>query len=201
MNNRRNYYEKRAEIMTKKMLSKLYSLEASAMETRLNVQKGIDKVNDKVDWQSRIEQLSKERENLNQRYEQMLEASNEKWQEFATSFENYFNQVNQNRRDAAERANDWIEEANSWVNDVEGRVVQYNDQFNQQARDQLENLKKQRSQLNEKLDNFRSAGSERMENMRSDLENQISNLQNALNTIIQSYRKDTSEDKTQERTE
>jgi hypothetical protein len=190
MSNRRKYYEKRAEIMTKKLLSKIYSMEASAMETQLNLKKGVDKVNDKIDWQKRVEQLSEERENLNQRYQQMLEASNEKWQEFSTSFENYFNQVNQKRRDTAERANDWIEEANSWVNDMEGRVVHHSNQFSQQAREQLENLKAQRTQLSEKLSNFRSASSERMENMRSDLENEIKNLQKSINGVIENYRQD-----------
>ena len=200
MSNKRKLYEKRAEILTKRLLSRLYSLEARAMETQLDVQKGIDKINDKIDWDSRIQKIKEERENLNSKYQEMINASGEKWEQISGAFENYFNQINENRRDVSERANDWIEEANVWVNDMEERARNYSQETWNKFGDQVNSLKTQRDKLNEKLNQLRSEGSERFENVRSGMESDIKNLRSAITNLIQHYQKgdiETSEEEKQ----
>jgi uncharacterized coiled-coil DUF342 family protein len=190
MNRTRKIYERRAEIWTKKLLARIYDMEARAMETQLNVQKGLDKVNDQIDWDARVKKLAEERENLTGRFQDMINSSNEKWKEFSTSFENYFNQVTQNRMNITERATDWVNEANSWLNDWDERAKNYNLEMRNKFREQMDTLRSRRDQLNDKLSQIRTKGSEQVDNVGKSLEADINNIQSTITNLIQHYRKE-----------
>jgi uncharacterized coiled-coil DUF342 family protein len=121
---------------------------------------------------------------------EMLQASNDRWQDVSEAFEKYYDQVNSTRRDVIERANDWIDEANTWVNDMESRAVNYSKETWANMGTQVENLKSQRDQLNEKITQLRNESSERLDQVRSSLENEITNLRTTLKNVRQAYQKE-----------
>jgi uncharacterized coiled-coil DUF342 family protein len=55
---------------------------------------------------------------------------------------------------------------------------------------QVENLKSQRDQLNEKITQLRNESSERLDQVRSSLENEITNLRTTLKNVRQAYQKE-----------
>ena len=188
MSEERQTYEKRAEILTKKIMSKIYALEYKALETKLNAEQGITKLDSKLeDMEQQLNQLKEERETLNRKYEEMIKASQEKWQEVSGNFEEYLNQVSLGKQDFAERAQDWINDFNARISDLEEKARNSSGEIRDQVLSQVENLKAQRNRMQERVTELQKTSGERWKNIRDGLDDGLKTMKDSINNLYKNF--------------
>ena len=93
----RKNYEQKAAIITKRMMSKLYALEAKALEAKMNTSENIDKLDHE------LEDIAKQRKELEAKYQDLVSASNTQWRNLSNEFEELVNKISADKQDFYER--------------------------------------------------------------------------------------------------
>jgi len=188
MEKKREIYEKRSEILTKKLLSKIYALEASYLESRMNARKSMDEINEKVgDWEKQMKDLSNEREKLNQLYQNMISASKDKWDEASAAFEEYAETVNAEKQNFYERTQGWLNDMGAWINDLEDRARKSSGQFREQLMNQVEYLKKQQDSLRKKAKELQKTTGENWEKVTTNINNEVKAMRTSITNAYQHF--------------
>ena len=188
MEKKREIYEKRSEILTKKLLSKIYALEASYLESRMNARKNMDQVNEQFsNWEKQLTDLSNEREKLNQLYQNMLSASKEKWNEASAAFEEYAEKVNAEKQSFYERTQGWLDDMGAWINDLEDRSRKSSGQLRDQVLSQVEYLKKQQDNLRQKARELQKSTGENWEKVTTNISNEVKAMRTSITNAYQHF--------------
>ena len=188
MEKKREIYEKRSEILTKKLLSKIYALEASYLESRMNARKSMDEINEKVgDWEKQMKDLSNEREKLNQLYQNMINASKDKWDEASAAFESYAEKVNAEKQNFYERTQGWLNDMGAWINDLEDRAMKSSGQLREQLMNQVEYLKKEQDNLRKKAKEVQKTTGENWEKVTTNINNEVKSMRTSITNAYQHF--------------
>jgi DNA-binding ferritin-like protein len=188
MEKKREIYEKRSEILTKKLLSKIYALEANYLESRMNAGKSMNEVTEKVsDWEKKLKDLSNEREKLNQLYQNMVNASKDKWEETSAAFETYAEKVNAEKQNFYERTQGWMNDMGAWINDLEGRARESSGQLREQLMNQVEHLKNEQDNLRKKARELQKTTGENWEKLTTNINNEVKALRTSITNAYQHF--------------
>jgi hypothetical protein len=188
MEKKREIYEKRSEILTKKLLSKIYAMEASYLESRMNARESMDEISEKVsDWEKQMKDLSNEREKLNQLYQNMVNASKDKWDDASAAFEEYAEKVNAEKQNFYERTEGWLNDMGAWINDLEDRARKSSGQLRDQLLNQVEYLKKQQDNLRKKAKELQKTTGENWEKVTTNISNEVKAMRTSITNAYQHF--------------
>jgi uncharacterized protein involved in exopolysaccharide biosynthesis len=188
MKKTREIYERRSEILTKKLLSKLYSMEADILESRMKAGKNIDKVNEQInDWQQQLKDISNEREKLNKLYQDMVAASENKWNEASRAFEEYAEKVSAEKQDFYERAQGWLNDLGTWITDLEERARNSSENLRSQALNQVDNLKKQQNHMRQRISDMQKSTGESWEKFTSGIKQDVNTMKSTINNVYKHF--------------
>lgn len=188
MEKKREIYEKRSEILTKKLLSKIYAMEASYLESRMNARESMDEISEKVsDWEKQMKDLSDEREKLNQLYQNMVNASKDKWDDASAAFEEYAEKVNAEKQNFYERTEGWLNDMGAWINDLEDRARKSSGQLRDQLLNQVEYLKKQQDNLRKKAKELQKTTGENWEKVTTNISNEVKAMRTSITNAYQHF--------------
>lgn len=187
MEKKREIYEKRSEILTKKLLSKIYALEANYLQAKMNAHKNMDQVNEQLgDWEQQLKDLAEEREKLNKLYQDMVGSTRAKWNETASAFEEYAEKINSEKQSFYERTQGWMDDLGAWITDLEDRAKRSSGQLRDQMNSQVEYLKKQQNNLGEKIGELQKSTGENWEKVSTGISTQVKSMRSSINKAYQS---------------
>lgn len=210
MKNKKKNYEKRSEILSKRLLSKMYALEANYMESRLSADESLDQINEQVTaWEQQLKNLSentlkKERENLNQLYLSVISASKEERENTAAALEQYLEKINGKKKDFYTSTQRWLNDFGSWITDLEDKAKTSSGQLNRQLNNQVKYLKSQQSKLLKNYDDLQKSTGENWEKLSTGISSELNTMKASVNKVYHHFfpsgnrEKKTPETKTQE---
>jgi len=190
MEKKRKIYEKRSEILTKRLLSRIYALEADYLESKMKTGKNIDQINEQVsNYGEHLqnlskEKLSKERERLNNLYEEMVDASGNKWEEASAAFEAYAEKIGKEKLSFYERTQGWLNDVGTWITDLEDRTKQSSGQLRDQLSNQVDYLKRQQADLWARIGEIPKTTGENWDKISSGINNEVNSMRS---TIAKAY--------------
>ncbi|MBS3808412.1 MAG: hypothetical protein KGY60_12980, partial [Bacteroidales bacterium] len=187
MEKKREIYEQRSEILTKKLLSKIYAMEASYLESRMKAKKNMDQVSEHMkDWEQQLKNLDEERKKLNQLYQDMIGSTQAKWEEASAAFEEYAEQVNAEKQDFYERTQGWMDDFGAWISDLEERARHSSGQFRDQLNHQVEYLKNQQTSLGKRMGELQKNTGENWDKVTTSINNEVRSMRSSINKAYQS---------------
>lgn len=190
MNEQRKVYEKRAEILTKKILSKIYALEYKTLEAKLDAEEGLNNMGDQVkELENKLKNLSEERQKLEENYRNMLEASEEKWEEISQKFEDYLDKISLDKSDIYERTQDWLNNFGARITDLENRARHSSHEAKENIMKQVENLKNQRNKLEENLHELSKESGERWNTIKNGVDEGLQSMKSALYKVYKNFQR------------
>lgn len=202
MEKKREIYEQRSEILTKKLLSKIYAMEANYLESRMKAKKNMDQVNEQMeDWEEQLKKLGEEREKLNKLYQDMIGSTQAKWEETSAAFEEFSEQVNAEKQDFYERTQGWMDDLGAWISDLEERARQSSGQFRDQLDHQVDYLKKQQTSLGKRMGDLQKSTGENWEKVTASISNEVKSMRSSVNKAYQSLLSSGSGEKSPEKPE
>jgi DNA anti-recombination protein RmuC len=190
MQKKRKIYEKRSEILTKRLLSRIYALEADALESKMKAGKELDQISEQVsnygDHLENLskEKLSKEREKLSQLYREMVDASGSKWEEASAAFEAYADEIGREKLSFYERTQGWLNDLGTWISDLEDRTRQSSGQLRDQLSHQVDHLKKQQSDLWARIGEIPKTTGENWEKVTHSINQELNSMRS---TVTKTY--------------
>ncbi len=188
MEKKREIYEKRSEILTKKLLSKMYDMEANYLEAKMNARKNLDEINKELsNWEEQIKNLDEEKEKLNSLYQNMIDSSQEKWNEAATAFEEYAEKVNAEKQNFYERTQGWLNDLGAWITDLEDRAKQSSGQLRDQLFNQVDYLKKQQENLRNKAGDLQKSTGENWDKISTNISNEVNTMKSTITKAYQQF--------------
>lgn len=187
MEKKREIYQQRSEILTKKLLSKIYAMEASYLESRMKAKKNMDQVSEQMkDWEQQLKDLDEERKKLNQLYQDMIGSTQAKWEEASAAFEKYAEQVNAEKQDFYERTQGWMDDLGAWISDLEERARHSSGQFRDQLNHQVEYLKNQQTSLGKRMGELQKNTGENWDKVTTSINNEVRSMRSSINKAYQS---------------
>ncbi len=186
MEKQREIFEKRSEILTKKLMSKIYALEASYLESRMRAQKNVDQVNDQLnEWEEQLKKLEEEKEKLSSLYENMVSSTKNKWDEASRAFEEYADKVNSEKQNFYERTQGWVDDFGAWINDLDERARHSSGQLQDQINSQVDYLKKQQDNLLHWMGDLQKASGENWEKISGNISQEVNTMRSTISKTYQ----------------
>lgn len=139
--NERQNYEQRAEVIMKKLMSRLYALEAKALEASMDNSQDIDKLDEE------LEEFGKQRKQLETKYYDLIHASDSQWRNLSHEFEELVNSLNAENQEFYERTQAWLNEVNEKISDLEEKARNSGQELRDSSLEQLEYLRNQRERF------------------------------------------------------
>jgi chromosome segregation ATPase len=179
----RKNYEQKAEIITKKVMSKLYELESKALEARMNTKENIDKLD------KELEDIAKQRKDLETKYQDLVNASNTQWRNLSSEFEELVNQINADKQDFYQRAQSWLNDFNEKIADLEDKARNSSQDIRENTRQQLDYLKDQREKLQKSLMDMRKESDQQWHQFRDKIDEGLHSMTTSINNLYQKFQK------------
>jgi len=188
MNEQRTVYEKRAEILTKKILSKIYALEYKTLEAKMNAEEGLNNLGDQTgDLNTKLKKLKEEREELEKNYRSMLEASEEEWKKVSQQYEDFIDKISKDKQDFYERAQDWLNSFGSRITDLESKAKNSSADVREKILNQVETLKQQRAKLENNLGELSKESGDQWSNLKTSVDEGLKGMKSTINRIYSSF--------------
>jgi len=179
----RKNYEQKAEIITKKMMSRLYALESKALEAKMNTKENIDKLDHE------LEDIAKQRKELETKYQDLVSASNTQWRNLSNEFEELVNKISADKQDFYERAQGWLNDFNEKIADLEEKARNSSQEIRENTRQQLDYLKDQRERLQHSLVDMRKESGQRWHQFRDKIDEGLTSMTTSINNLYQNFQK------------
>ena len=196
MKTQREMYEKRAEITTKKLLSKIYALEAKALEARQNAQEAAHQAREQVNWEETLNKLSEEKENLNSKYRELIQSSEKNWQDVYGKFESYAEQVSNLREDFTERSSGWINSLNDQISQLQDMARESGKTLGGNFDRQMNQVKGQLDGVEQKLINIQNKTDQQWQGLKSDIDQELKTIRTNISNLYSHFRKQGKQDET-----
>jgi len=186
MDKNRELYEQKSEVLLKRLLSKFYSLEANYLETKMNAQKKLNKIGDNLpSGEEQIQKIRKKQEELTDFYRGMMTASQESWKKTSSTFRLSAERINERKQNITERTQGWLNSLGEWITEQEERTEHSSEQYRDQLRSQLAHLKKQKSNLNEKIQELHETTGENWEKVSSSISDEVNSMTTTIDKFYQ----------------
>jgi len=185
----REIYEKRAEIMTKRLLSRIYALEAKALETRQDARKSMQKLNENVNWDETLNRLKEERENLNKRYQELTRASEKNWNEMYERFGEYTDRLNSLREDYTELSSDWLRILNDRISHLEKMANESGETIGDYFNKQVSTVRGQVNKLEDRWSGLQNQTTRQWKDFRHDVDEELNTIRTTISNLYSHFRK------------
>ena len=186
----RKSYEQRAEIIAKKLLSKIYALESRALEAKLDAIQNKDKLEEQV------KSLVQQREELEKKYYDLVNASESQWQNVSEDFETLINSISSDKQDFYERAQGWLNDFNGKISDLEEKARNSSNEIRTSVQDQVNNLREQRERLQKNLVDMQHESGERWKSFRDGVDEGLNSMKTRINKVYQYFQRPREEEDT-----
>ncbi|MEA2106125.1 MAG: hypothetical protein U9P82_05325 [Bacteroidota bacterium] len=179
----RKDYEIRAEIIVKQLLSKIYELEAKALETKLNAEKNMKEVDERLD------SLKKQREELEQKFDQLKKAGQDKWESLVMEFEEFLAEVNNDKQVFYEKAELWIQDATKKIDELEEKAKHASEDLKVKINDQIEHIKEYKQSLEKKFADMKKSQDGNWHKMKDGIEEGLTKVKDSIDKAFDYMRK------------
>lgn len=183
MGEERKSYEQRAEIIAKKLLSKIYALESKALEAKMDAIQNQDKL------EKQVEELASQRKELETKYYDLVHASDSQWQNVSEDFETLINQINSDKQYFYEKAQGWLNDMNNKISDLEEKARNSSQEIQESVQHQLKSLREQREQLQKNLVDMQQESGERWKGFRDGLDEGLNSMKTTISKIYNYFQK------------
>lgn len=186
MEKKREIYEKKSEVMLKRLLSKFYSLEADYLETKMNAQKKLNKMSDRLpSGEEQIKKLREQQEKLSNLYQSMMASSQEAWKKTSSTFEQSAEKMNEEQQNISERMQGMLNGLGEWITDLEKRTEHSSGQFRDQLRSQVTDLKNREKNLQGKIKELQETSGENWEKITTSISEEVNTMTNSIDKVYQ----------------
>jgi hypothetical protein len=179
----RKDYEMRAEIIVKQLLSKIYELEAKALETKLHAEKSIKEVDERLD------SLKKQREELEQKFARLKNAGQDQWESLVMEFEEFLAEVNNDKQVFYEKAELWIRDATKKIDELEEKAKYASKDLKVKINEQVEHIKKYKQSLEEKFADLKKSQGGNWHKMKDGIEEGLNKVKDSIDKAFDYMRK------------
>jgi len=179
----RKSYEQRAEIIAKKLMSKIYALESKALEAKLDALQNRDKL------EKQVEHLGKQREELEKKYYDLVHASESQWRNVSEDFEALINSISSENQDFYEKAQGWLNDFNTTISDLEEKARNSSLEAREGIQQQVRNLREQRERLQKNLVDMQNETGERWKKFREGIDEGLNSMKNSINKVYQNIQR------------
>jgi len=183
MGEERKSYEQRAEVIAKKLLSKIYALESKALEAKMDALQNRDKL------EKQVEDLVRQRKELEQKYYDLVHASDSQWRNVSEDFEALINQINTDRQQFYDKAQGWLNDMNVKIADLEEKARHSSHEIRDGIQEQLKGLREQRERLQKNLVDMQQESGERWKSFRDGLDEGLHSMKTAINRVYHYFQK------------
>lgn len=179
----RNEYEIKAEIIVKQLKAKIYDLEAKALEAKFNAKTGLGEL------ERKIKSLKNQRENLDQKFDGLKNASKEKWEILVSEFEEFVSDVNNDKHNFSEKAELWIAEFSIRIDELEYKAKNANEELKHKIKGQIENIKNQKKILEEKLTELKESQDGNWQKLQDGFDENLSKVKDSISRAFDYFKK------------
>lgn len=177
----RRSYEQRAEIIAKKLLSKIYALESKALEAKMDAVQNQDKL------EKQVQELASQREDLEKKYNDMINATDEDWQSVSQDFETVINNINSDKQYFYERAQGWLNDMSTRISDLEEKARHSSQEIRESVQQQVSGLREQREKLQKNLVDMQQESGERWKSFRDGLDEGLNSMRTSINKVYKYF--------------
>ena len=188
MENKRQIYEYRAEILTKRMLSRIYALEAKALEAKQNMQKEVQRTTENMTWDEYLDRLKKERENLQKQYQELIKASDSKWNAIYEQFSDYTDKLHEMRQDYADLSNDWLKNLNDRISHLEDMARQSGTNVGDFFTNQMGAVKDQVGRIEDKWSDFQNSTGQQWQDFKTGIDQELKTVRTTISNLYGHFR-------------
>jgi DNA repair exonuclease SbcCD ATPase subunit len=179
----RKSYEQRAEIIAKRLLSKIYAQESKALEAKM------DALQNKEKLEKQVEALGNQREELEKKYYDLVNASESQWQNVSEDFEKLINSISSDKQDFYERAQGWLNDLNKRIADLEEKARNSRQEVRESTQQQLATLREQRERLQKNLVDMQHETGERWKSFRDSVDEGLNSMKTSINKVYQYFQR------------
>jgi chromosome segregation ATPase len=177
----RRSYEQRAEIIAKKLLSKIYALESKALEAKMDAIQNQDKL------EKQVQELASQREDLEKKYYDMVNATDDDWQNVSQDFETVINNINSDKQYFYERAQGWLNDMSTRISDLEEKARHSSQEIRESVQQQVSGLREQRERLQKNLVDMQQESGERWKSFRDSLDEGLDSMKTSINKVYKYF--------------
>jgi hypothetical protein len=179
----RKDYEIKAEIIVKQLKAKIYELEAKALEAKMNADSGMS------DLEENINRLANQREKLDAKYDELKNASNDKWEALVSEFEEFLEIVNADKQDFSDKVEGWIVSLGEKIEELEQKAKLANEDIKLKMQEQITALKKHKINLEGKLNEVKKSQDENWQKIKDGFEENLTKVKDSVNQAISYIKK------------
>ncbi len=176
-------YKKQAEIIQKRLMSRIYEMEAKALEAKMQAEDGLG------DMDKKLEQLSKQKEELDKKFKDLQKTSDEKWNEVVKDFEESVEVISQDKQTFTEIAENWFVDLDKKIKELEKKAEETNKDISADVKESIEVLKKDYKVSRKKLDEIQEKQSGNWETFRNDLDKGMNTLSDKAQELYKRFSK------------
>jgi len=186
MEKKRETYEKKSEVMLKRLLSKFYSLEADYLETKMNAQEKMNKIGDQLpSGEKQMKMLRDKQEKLNKFYQRMMASSQEAWKQTESNLEQSAEKMNEEKQNISEKTQSWLNNLGGWISDLEERTEHTSGEYRDQLRNQLSDLKKRQKKLQGKIKELQETTGENLDKITTSIDDEVNTMTASFDKVYQ----------------
>lgn len=178
----RKDYEIKAEIIVKQLKSKIYELEAKALEAKQNATSGMS------DLEEKIKTLANQREKLDSKFDELKNASEDKWDNLVAEFEEFLEIVNADKQDFTDKVEGWIGDLGDKIEELEQKAKLANEDIKLKIQEQITALKKHKINLETKLTEVKKSQGENWQKIKDGFEENLTKVKDSVNQAL-NYKK------------
>lgn len=176
-------YKKQAEIIQKRLMARIYEMEAKALEAKSQAEDGLG------DMDKKLEQLSKQKDELEKKFTDLQKASDDKWDQVVKDFEGSVDVINEDKQTFMEIAENWFADLDKKIRDLEKKAEETNKDISADVKESIEVLKRDYQVSREKLEEIQKKQSGNWQTFRSDLDKGMNTLNDKAQELYKRFSK------------
>lgn len=174
-------YKKQAEIIQKRLMARIYEMEAKALEAKMQAEGGLGNMDKK------LEDLNKQKDELDKKFKDLQKATDDKWDKVVKDFEKSVDVINEDKQTFMEIAENWFSDLDVKIRDLENKVETTNKDISADMKQSIEVLKKDYEVSKQKMEAIRKEQSGNWKAFRNDLDKGMNSLSEKASELYKKF--------------
>lgn len=147
----------------------------------------MDAVQNQDKLEKQVQQLASQREDLEKKYNDMINATDEDWQGVSQDFETVINNINSDKQYFYERAQGWLNDMSTRISDLEEKARHSSQEIRESVQQQVSGLREQREKLQKNLVDMQQESGERWKSFRDGLDEGLNSMRTSINKVYKYF--------------
>jgi chromosome segregation ATPase len=147
----------------------------------------MDAIQNQDKLEKQVQELASQREDLEKKYYDMVNATDDDWQNVSQDFETVINNINSDKQYFYERAQGWLNDMSTRISDLEEKARHSSQEIRESVQQQVSGLREQRERLQKNLVDMQQESGERWKSFRDSLDEGLDSMKTSINKVYKYF--------------